>query len=49
MIHFSLPIVPHSAVCGQLLVLQGKDNESFFLVSNVFHGPGHGQSRRPGH
>lgn len=44
MIHFSLPIVPHSAVCGQVLVLQGTDNESFFLVSNAFpwrQSPGH--------
>lgn len=38
MIHFSLPIVPHSAVCGQVLVLQGTDNESFSLYQTPFPG-----------
>ena len=51
MIYFSLPFVPHSALCRQLLVLQGKDNENSSLYQTPFPGrqsPGISLNRRPG-
>ena len=50
-IYFSPPFIPSSALCRQLLVLPGKDNEGSFLYQTPFsrrQGPSISQSRMLG-